>query len=189
MADALAATIVEPSVAAGSHRPAAFLALVPRHTLRLVGDGAVHRDLVRIRVLRLQVHIGGVHEVLGVTLGPVQRRIDVDRKGEHLPAALCVLLRRDDVVQAREPLEILDVRLLRQLVGRLVRLRAHLQAAAALGVQVAQTFGALLAAGAALHIALTALRQHALRNDARAHHLVAAVHWWNGETDQHADRR
>lgn len=109
-----------------------------------------------------------------VTLRPVQCRIDVDRERDHLPAALRILLGRDHVVQVGETLQVLDVRLLRQLVGRFVRLRAHLETAAALGVQVAQALGALLAAGAALHVALAALRQHALGDDRGAHHLVAA---------------
>lgn len=47
-------------ITAGTHRPAALLALVPGHALGLVGDGTVDRDFVRILVLLLQIHVGRV---------------------------------------------------------------------------------------------------------------------------------
>lgn len=90
-------------------------------------------------------------------VGPVQRRVEVDRKRVDLPPLLRILLRRQHVEQVRETLQLLHVGLLAQLIGRLVRLGTHLQTTAALGVQIAEALGTLLTARTVLHVTLTAL--------------------------------
>lgn len=159
LADALTAAVVEPPIARGAHRLTTFLALVPRHALRHVRDRAIDGDLGRVVVAWLQIVVAGVHDKLrsALSIGPVQRRIEIDRKREDLPPLLGVLLGGQHVEQVREALQLLDVRLLAQLVGRLVRLGTHLQTAAALGVQIAETLGTLLAARTVLHVTFATL--------------------------------
>ena len=173
---ALAATVVEPSVAGGTHALARRPALVPRVTLGHERDGTVHRHHVRLQ--RVHLLLGGLHVVLDLflVLRREQGHVEVYREREREPALERIWLRGQRLEQAWHRLaEVLHVGFFTQWVVRDVRLGAEVYARTALIVQVAEAGEALLAAGTGDEVTLAALRKHALAHHAGADHLVAGL--------------
>lgn len=172
---ALAATVVEPSVAGGTHALARCPALVPGVTLGHERNGTV--DGHHVRLQRVHLLLGSLHVILHLllVLRREQGHVEVHRKREREPAFVRIRLGGQRLEQPRHWLaEVLHVRLFAQRIVRDVRLRAEVYARATLVVEVTQAGEAFLAAGAGDEVALATLREHAFAHDTGADRFVAS---------------